>query len=129
MNEINVNKTTKRLLSLTRIGVCIDYESGHRWIMFVKGVDGDMTLLGEILERNNIIPNCKIYGNVIDALNYIDVLLKKVGMESLEEQFDKWNDWGLDDDHIESGVDWEESGIETVEYFEGRIHIGKEGGK
>jgi len=67
------------------------------------------------------INKTKVYGNIIDCLNFVDFLLKKKMNEPiLEERFDEFNDWGFDDEFVVN-IAWEESGSETDEYFEKRI--------
>jgi hypothetical protein len=116
-----INKTTKRLLSASRLGINFDYGDGHRWIQFYEDEVTDNGTMHQELQKNKIYPNCKVYGNIIDCLNFVDFLLKKMNMPTLEEQFDKFNDWGFDDEFVGEHTPWEESGTETKEYFEGKI--------
>jgi hypothetical protein len=116
-----INKTTKRLLSASRLGINFDYGDGHRWIKFYQEPVTDNSTMHDMVERLKVYPNTKVYGNIIDCLNYVDYILKVMGWSSLEEQFDKWNDWGLDDEFVGTHTPWEESGTETEEYFKERL--------
>ena len=116
---MKITKTTKRLLSLSFLNVTLSYAHGHRWLEFNDEAELEQTSLAESLEKHNIIANTKIYGSVIDALDYIDFLLKKVGRTDLEDMFNSWNDWGFDYIEVE---DWE-TGTYTDEYFKTRISI------
>jgi len=87
-----MDKTTKRLLTASRLGVTFDYGDGHRWLWFHDECTNEFPLI-ERLENNNIIPKSKMYGNIIDVLDYVDELLKLINEKSLEEQFDDYNDW------------------------------------
>jgi hypothetical protein len=115
---MEINKTTKRLLSASRLGVTFAYADGHRWVEFGNSPMDDVTSLHKMLDEKEIYPTTKVYGNIIDALNYVDFLLKKVGRSTLQEMFDGWNDWGFDEEFLSGDTNWEESGTETDEYFE-----------
>ena len=117
-----INKTTKRLLSASRLGINFDYGDGHRWINFYEDEVTDNETMYQKLQRNNIHPNTKVYGNVIDCLNFIDFLLKKMNEPILEERFDGFNDWGFDDEFVGNHTPWEDSGTETDEYFEEKLN-------
>ena len=118
---MNINRTTKRLLSLSFLNVTLSYANGHRWLEFNEEVDCEQVSLAESLEEHNIsVISGKVYGSVIDALDFVDFLLKKTKRDSLEDMFDGWNDWGFDYIEIE---DWENSGTLTDEYFETRIIV------
>ena len=116
-----INKTTKRLLTASRLGISFDYGNGHRWISFNEETMNDFPL-GEQLQKGGIFPNTKIYGNIIDALNYVDYILELVGQDTLEKQFDSYNDWGFDNENVKH---WEDSGEESRKYFKERIIIRK----
>ena len=116
-----INKTTKRLLSASRLGINFDYGDRYRWINFYEDEVTDNETMYQKLQRNNIHPNTKVYGNIIDCLNFIDSLLKKMNEPILEERFDGFNDWGFDDEFVGNHTPWEDSGSETDEYFEERI--------
>jgi len=117
---MEINRTTKRLLSLSFLNVTLSYAHGHRWLEFNEEEDCEQVSLAESLEKYKISANTKIYGSVIDALDFIDFLLKKVERPTLEDMFNEWNDWGFDYIEVE---DWENSCTETDEYFESRISI------
>src|SRR5574344_1963333 len=104
-----INKTTKRLLSASRLGINFDYGDGHRWINFYEDEVTDNETMYQKLQRNNIHPNTKVYGNIIDCLNFIDFLLKKMNEPILEERFDGFNDWGFDDEFVGNHTPWEYS--------------------
>jgi hypothetical protein len=91
---------------------------------YMESIDYEVTdseTMYQKLQRNNIHPNTKVYGNIIDCLNFIDFLLKKMNEPILEERFDGFNDWGFDDEFVGNHTPWEDSGTETDEYFEERI--------
>lgn len=44
------------------------------------------------------------------------------GKSTLEEQFDQYQDWGLDRDFMDDPDNWENSVTEDDEYFEERLH-------
>ncbi len=109
MNK-EINKTTKRLLMAMQNGVIVAFADGHRWIQFRDVLDN--MSLGSKLRNKKIVADIKVYGNLIDALNYIDYLLDLIGEETLEKQFDKYNDFGFDDEFLEKDKSWEDSGYE-----------------
>lgn len=113
-----INKTTKRLLSASRLNINFDYVNSHRWVSFYAGEVTENESLYSKLRKNNIFPDTRIYGNIIDCLNYIDFLLKKIGELTLEQQFDEFNDWGFGDEFVNGNINWEDSGSETDDYFE-----------
>jgi len=116
----NINKTTKRLLSASYLGITFSYcGGGHRWISF-NDIEDDVIPMCERLEKYGISPSNKVYGNIIDCLNYVDYLLDKIGEKSLEEAFDTYNCWGFDDEFVGEHTPWEESGMESEEFFDGR---------
>ena len=117
---MKINKTVKRLLSASRLGICFDHGDGHghRWINFYEDEVTDNETMFQKLSKNNIVPNEKVYGNIIDCLNYVDFLLIKMELPTLEERFDKFNDWGFDYEFVGDNDDWENSGREDNEYFE-----------
>lgn len=97
-DTISTNKTTKRLLTASRLGINFDYGDGHRWINFYEEEVTDNETMYQKLERNNIHPDLKVYGNLIDCLDYVDSLLTRMGQPTLEKMFDKFNDWGFSDE-------------------------------
>jgi len=113
-----INKTTKRLLSASRLGINFDYGHGHRWIHFYMDEVFNTRPMYDIIVELKICPDKKIYGNIIDCLNYIDFILKKANLPTLEEHFNLYNDWGLDDEFVNGDINWEDSGSETDDYFE-----------
>lgn len=74
-----INKTTKRLLTASRLGITFGYADGHRYIEFENESPTDSSTMNEMLNQHNLIPNGKVYGNIIDSLNFVDFLLKKMG--------------------------------------------------
>lgn len=118
-NMEKINKTARRLLSASALGITFSYADGHRYIEFNEECAVcDNTSMYKMLEKNKIYPDTKVYGNTIDCLNYIDFLLKKMEYSTLEESFDAFNNWGFDDEFVGEHTPWEESGTETNEYFE-----------
>ena len=116
-----INGTVKRLLSASRLGINFDYGDGHRWVKFYEEEVTDFDTMFQKLERHNLHPDTKIYGNIIDCLNFIDFLLKVMNEPTLEEKFNEFNDWGLNDEFIHKGISWGKSGSENEEYFKTRI--------
>lgn len=121
-----INKTTKRLLSASRLNIKFNYCNGdHRWIVFNKENEDDTESMYEKLQRNNLNPSEKFYGNIIECLNFIDFLLKKMEEPTLEESFDYGNFWGFNDEYIPKDKSWEETGDEHEDdkYFERNVKI------
>lgn len=100
---MKADKTTKRLLSAMMIGVGFSYASGHRYISWHEV--GDVLTLKERLEQKQIYPSDKIYGSVMDCLDYIDFLCKLVGWPTLEERFNTYQDWEFGE-HYEDEKIW-----------------------
>lgn len=123
MENIQINKTTKRLLSASRLGINFDYGNGHRYINFYEDDVTEYETMYQKLKRNNIQPNTKVNGNIIDCLNFVDFLLKKINEPNLEERFDCFNDWGFDDEFVSNHTYYEDSRKESDKYFEKQIKI------
>jgi hypothetical protein len=115
-----INKTTKRLLSASYLNITFDYASGHRWVTFHED-GGDIESMYEKLEKHKLHPNTKVYGNIIDALNFVDYLLVKMSEKTLEQRFDDFNNWGFDDEFVGEHTCWEDSGTENETYFQSRV--------
>ena len=93
-----MNRTIKRLLSASRLGINFDYGDGHRWINLYEEEVTDNETMFNRLQRNGFdMPILKVYGNIIECLDYVDELLKRLNEKTLEEQYDDYNDWGLDE--------------------------------
>lgn len=104
---MEMDNTSKRLLSASKLGVTFEYADGHRYINF--DTESDNHLLCDMLTDKQFYVNTKIYGDIFDALNFIDFLLDKVGHDNLLDTFNNYNDWGVNDIP------------ETIDYFETRI--------
>lgn len=92
------NSLSKRLLSASRLGILFNYADGHRYLTIV---DDGTELTGrfkEIIDHNNISIRGKIYGDIFEALEFIDYVLIKYNHPTLEEEFDKFQDW-IDERH------------------------------
>ncbi len=105
-----VNQTVKRILTANQIGVRFYYQDGHRYIDF-SGCD--------LFDSLN--PREKALGNIMDCLNFIDFLLKKIGSPCLLGQYEEYNDWGFCDEYVGNHTHWEESGTFTDIFFNERI--------
>ena len=110
-----INKTTKRLLSASCLGICFAYGDGHRWInCYEDGPIGNINMY-YMLSKHKLLSESfkKIYGNIIDCLDFVDSLLSKMSQKSLEKQFDDFQDWGFGEEFVnEQYPDWENSGTE-----------------
>lgn len=89
----NIDSLSKRLLSASMYNINFGYGDGHRWIFFGEESVADSTPLEEMLFNERIIPDSKIYGDIYEALDYIDSLLSELKLPSLEEKFDNYNNW------------------------------------
>ena len=109
----------KRLAACMQIGVRIENDDGHRWLFSqecdrygsYKNEDGEWNEGGFIAwlrDIKKIYPNCKIYGTLEDALNYVDYLLKKAGARTLLEIYGEDSWWGLDQECFEDEDYWDE---------------------
>lgn len=78
---------SKRLLVLGQYHCYLHFADGHTWIFSQDGYDNPS--LKEILERNNIMLNCKIYGGVLEALDTIDECLRLIFSKTLVEQYNE----------------------------------------
>lgn len=100
---MKADRTTKRLLSAMMIGVGFAYADGHRWVQWHDVLD--KLTLKERLEQEQIYPSDKIYGSIMDCLDYIDYLCKLVGWPTLEKEFDTYQDWEFGK-HYEDKETW-----------------------
>ena len=75
----NINRTVKRLLSASSLGINFDYGNGHRYINFSEDEVTERETMFQKLKAASITPAFKVYGNIIDCLNYVDFLLEKMG--------------------------------------------------
>jgi len=93
-----MTKLEKQLLSLSFLGVTITFANGHRWIHYHEDI-GDWETLLEMYNRihntdqGEYTLKCKIYGDVHEALNYIDSVLKELKEKSLLDMYNEYNDW------------------------------------
>lgn len=78
---------TKRLLVLTHLGISISHANGHRWI--ICATNAHDYNFEETLEAKGIHANFKVYGSVLDALNYVDFLLLKIDGLTLLDNFNE----------------------------------------
>lgn len=76
----------KRLIAAMDCGITIQHMNGHRYIVCT---DYERNF-EEVLTNHNVNFNGKVYGSLIDALNYIDFLRKKCGLDTLEEMYDEY---------------------------------------
>lgn len=108
-----LDRRTKRLLSASRYGVLFSYADGHRYISLIDTQD-DFGSLYESLESCEKLHlfKSKCYGDVDDALDHVDFLLKEVcgKYNSLEESYNEYQNWwcydALDDEkkQVESNL-------------------------
>lgn len=107
-----INKTTKRLLAASRLGINFGYGDRHRYIIFHDCDYEPIRSILPLIERK-FYESIKVYGNIIDALNTVDWMLSEIGQPTLESQFDDFQDWGFNDEFVNDNIGWEESGTET----------------
>lgn len=88
-----IDSLSKRLLSASRLGVVFDYQDGHRWIDLIETNNDYCTSLYDMVIELKIFPSHKIYGDIYEALDVIDIILKKYDGTSLESRFDFYNNW------------------------------------
>jgi len=93
---MKIDSLSKRLLTASRLGITFDYADGHRWVYTYDQYMGDNPPFIETLEFYGLTNDGKIYGTIIDALDYVDDLLTQMKQKTLENQFDEYNDWGLE---------------------------------
>lgn len=82
----------KRLIAANNIGIRIEQDSGHRWIICDRDADFWQNIC---TDQGRVI---KEYGSYTTALDYIDAELKAKGKDSLLEIFnniDHYNDLGV----------------------------------
>ena len=80
----------KRLIMANFLGFTITQDDGHRWINFDKTYSYSAEFIHEKSEEKGIwFKTTKVYGGVNEALDIIDMLLDKLGMVNLLEQFDE----------------------------------------
>lgn len=84
-----MKKNYKRLIMANFLGFTITNGDGHRWINFNKEVSNySVGLYNESQSKGVWLLTSKVYGGLEEALDTIDVLLKKLNKNSLLEQFD-----------------------------------------
>ena len=70
----------KRLIALSALGIRVEHESGHR---FILSVETDCFNFQRVMDEVNIHV-CKIYGGINEALNAVDTVLLNTCYISLE---------------------------------------------
>ena len=89
-----MTRLEKRLVALSALGIRIEHDSGHRYIMSTPTDYFDIEKLAESARDFD----CKIYGGIEEALDRVDNLLIKTGYMPLEEYCDRflleWKDYG-----------------------------------
>ncbi len=78
-------KLEKQLIMLSSMGITINIEDGHRWIMFDENNDFYCDT-HDLLDKNI---STKVYGGVKEAILRIDNFFIKNNMPTLEERFEK----------------------------------------
>lgn len=92
-----MKRNHKRLISANFLGFSIVNDDGHRWINFCSDYSNDAKELKELAEKENVwFSTTKVYGGVNEALDIIDILLKKIDKLSLEKYFNKFVDIEFD---------------------------------
>ncbi len=71
----------KRLVALSALGIRIEHEAGHRWILSTETDCFDF----EKTMKEVGVNVCKLYGGINEALNQVDTVLAKTNYKSLEE--------------------------------------------
>lgn len=90
----------KRVLMAAQLGVFVYSADGHRWIETVAVNDND-PLEKQWFDKFGKPFNTKVYGGLVEALDYIDYLLKRLnpawpGLESEYSRRDMSDQLGLD---------------------------------
>ena len=86
----------KRLLAANQNGLYVKQADGHRWIVSGcppwEACDDSCELMEcpvlSALRDKGVSINSKVYGSVVEALDIIDLALKKVGYASLMETYE-----------------------------------------
>lgn len=90
----------KKLIALSYLGIRIEHESGHRWIL---STDTDYFNFESVM-RVTGVHVCKVYGGVEEALDQVDSVLEKTSERSLLAVFETLVDNFGDDDNKEAIV-------------------------
>ncbi len=80
-----VTALEKRLIVAMDLGITIQHMDGHRYIVCA---DGERNF-AETATNAGFPFYGKVYGSLVDALDRIDFVRKKMGLKSLVEEFDK----------------------------------------
>lgn len=102
-----ITRREKRLIAAMCHGVYIDHRDGHRWIECDRDKEYN---LHEMLRREGVMLNNKIYGGVDEALDVIDQALTSADFLSLEHDFDASFDAG----DVECRSLYADSRVDTV---------------
>ena len=80
----------KRLLALGNLGVYITRADGHYWLNVGEVDEGENA--AEILRREGIAVNNKIYGGFIEAIETMATALRMAGVKIDETEYDdEWD--------------------------------------
>ena len=82
-----MTRLEKRLIALSNLGIRIEHEGGHRWIVSEQ-IDG-FNFLIECRKLN--VDVCKVYGGINEALDKVDTVLKCTYRKSLIHHFNVIN--------------------------------------
>lgn len=87
----------KRLIVCMNMGIRIEQDSGHRWIIEHFDADHCLNLFGDSSQQSEFehanLTTTKHYGSYTDALDFIDARLAEKKHESLVETFDRGIDY------------------------------------
>lgn len=75
-------RMAKRMIALNAMGLRLEQDSGHRWI--VRDKDADLDAVPKCLEDIEVQ---KIYGSYSAALDHVDALLVAANQKTLVEYF------------------------------------------
>lgn len=92
------DRRSKRLIAAMNMGVRVETQDGHRWIIIGEHHEGSCLLHAVMSKGLTFDDITKVYGSVDDALDRVDRLLERAEMSSLEKMFDEheeWDAWGL----------------------------------
>ena len=74
-----VSNLEKRLIALSHLGIRIEHDGGHRWIL---STETDNFNFDKECEKQKVYP-CKIYGGINEALDKVDTILVNTDKKSL----------------------------------------------
>lgn len=94
----------KRLIALSSLGIRIEHESGHRWIMSTPTEFFDFAFEVEHARQKGVSHYSKIYGGINEALDEVDKILSVVHHSSLITHFNTLNQEWLNDGYDSDAI-------------------------